>query len=222
MHLTSFSRAALVCAVAGFTGGLAAPSTATDLRGFASAGPLGVLLFQPCDGKKISARLLKVEDGTPDSALTSGIDEVRKIMLDSGRPVYVEFRGDKTGTAVTARQFRRALGTVEVCGAFDLGAGSRLLALGSDPPWRFELTAAGGRLERPGLKPVRFPVGAFAQPQKDGTTRVFDAWSPQDGGTIRLEVNEELCSDGRSESAYGARATLRYGSQSYAGCAALY
>jgi uncharacterized membrane protein len=49
---------------------------------------------------------------------------------------------------------------------------------------------------------------------------VADAWSPQDGGSIRLELTEELCSDGRSESAFGARVTLRYGSTTYEGCAA--
>lgn len=197
------------------------PSVAADLRGFASAGPFGIL-FQPCEGKKVSARTLKVEDATPDGALSAGIDDVRKIMLDSSRPIYVELRGDVAGLSVTARQFRRALGTIEGCGTNELAPGTRLLAGGDEPPWRFVLTAAGARFERPGQKTVRFPAAAFANPQKAGTARVFDAWSPQDGGTIRLELAEQMCSDGRSESAYGARATLRFGSQTFAGCAALY
>jgi len=221
MSKTSFVRGAVACALASGSLALAAPSVAADLRGFASAGPFG-LLFQPCEGRKVSPRALKVEDATPDGALGAGVDEVRKIMLDSSRPLYVEFRGEVAGLTVTARQFRRAVGTIEGCGTTDHAPGTRLLAGGDEPPWRFVLTAAGAQLERPGQKPVRFPAAAFAAPQKAGTARVFDAWSPQDGGTIRLELAEQMCSDGRSESAYGARATLRHGNQTFEGCAALY
>ena len=83
-------------------------SHAADLRGFASLGLNGLILFQPCEGKTLSARTLKVEDATPDTALSAGIDDVRKIMLESGRPLYVEFRGDDCGpcrhrAAISAR-----------------------------------------------------------------------------------------------------------------------
>ena len=202
---------------------LASPAaTAADLRGFASLGLNGLILFQPCEGRKLSPRTLKVEDATPDAALTAGIDDVRKIMLESGRPLYVEFRGDVAGLVATARQFQRALGTVASCDGAptDIAAGTRLAAAGEDPSWRFVLTSGGGQLVRPGQKPVRFPAAAFAALAKPSSSRVVDAWSPQDGGSIRLELTEELCSDGRSESAFGARATLRYGSTTYEGCAA--
>jgi uncharacterized membrane protein len=202
---------------------LAAPSaTAAELRGFASLGLKGLILFQPCEGGKLSTRTLKVEDATPDAALTAGIDDVRRIMLESDRPLYVEFRGDVAGLVATARQFQRALGTVANCDSAptDIAAGTRAWASGEDPSWRFVLTPGGGQLVRPGLKPVRFPAAAFAELTKSSPARVVDAWSPQDGGSIRLELTEELCSDGRSESAFGARATLRYGSTTYEGCAA--
>lgn len=201
---------------------LAATAQAADLRGFASLGLNGLILFQPCDGKKPSTRTLRVEDETPDAVLSAGIDEVRKIMLESGRPLYVEFRGDTAGLVVTARQFQRALGTVAACEAAptDIAPGTRLSAYGDDPSWRFVLTGAGGQLDRPGQKPVRFPAAAFTSPAKIDASRIHDAWSPLDGGTIRLELNEQLCSDGRSETAYGARVTLRYGSTAYEGCAA--
>ncbi len=142
-------------------------------------------------------------------------------MLESGRPLYVEFRGDIAGPVVTARQFQRALGTVASCATApsDIAAGARLWAFGAEPAWRFVLTTGGGQFERPGQKPVRFPAAAFAAPAQ-AQSRVVDAWSPQDGGTIRLELTEQMCSDGRSETAYGARVTLRYGSTTYEGCAA--
>lgn len=196
--------------------------TAAELRGFASLGLKGLILFQPCEGRKLAPRTLKVEDATPEAALTAGIDDVRKIMLESGRPLYVEFRADVTGLTATARQFQRALGTVATCdnAPTDIAAATRLWAAGEDPAWRFVVTSGGAQLERPGQKPVRFPASAFAAPAGLSSSRVIDAWSPQDGGSIRLELTEELCSDGRSESAFGARATLRYGSATYEGCAA--
>lgn len=202
---------------------LAVPAaTAAELRGFASLGLNGLILFQPCEGRKLAPRTLRVEDATPDTALTAGIDEVRRIMLESGRPLYVELRADVAGLVATARQFQRALGTVASCASAptDIAAGTRLWAAGDDPSWRFVLSPSGGQLERPGQKPVRFPAAAFAAPAKPSPARVIDAWSPLDGGSIRLELTEGLCSDGRSESAFGARATLRYGSTTFEGCAA--
>jgi uncharacterized membrane protein len=222
MPKNSFARIAMACAAACGALVTSTPGMAAELRGFASAGLFGVMLFQPCEGKKVSARALKVEDATPDGALTAGVNSVRKIMLDPGRPLYVEFSGDVAGLAVKARRFRRAVGTVEDCASTGLSPGTRLLAIGDEPPWQFALATSGGRFERPGEEPVRFPATAFARPSQAGAARVYDAWSPQDGGSIRLEVSEQMCSDGRSETAYGARATLRYGSFTYEGCAAVY
>ena len=68
-------------------------------------------------------------------------------------------------------------------------------------------------------RPVRFPAAAFAA-ARPGRTQVFDAWSVRDGGTVRIEVTEELCVEERSETASGARVTLRYASTSVEGCAA--
>ncbi len=201
--------------------GASAAAVAADLRGFVSNGPEGLLLFQACNGAQLSQQTTKINDKTPDEALTTGTVAVREIMLDSGRPLYVEFRGDVAGPIATARQFQRAIGHVETCTAAPReAAATRLLASGEDPPWRFVATATAARLEWPGARPVRFPGAPFKASAVDGKARVYDAWSPQDGGTIRIEFVEEMCSDGRSETAYGARVTLRYGSRSFEGCAA--
>ena len=151
-----------------------ATADAADFRGFASAGPLGVILFQPCEGKTMSPRTFKIEDNTPDGALMAGIDDVRAIMLNSGRPLYVEFRGDAKGILVTARQFQRAVGTAESCidAPRDIPAGVRFWAGGGDPGWLFVATVQGAQLERPGEKPVRFPAAPFLAPSKgDGHAR---------------------------------------------------
>ncbi len=195
---------------------------AADYRGFASAGPLGVILFQECKGRAPAARLVNLEDETAESALAAGIEDVRRIMLDSNRPLYVEFDGIGAGARVKARRFRRAVGTVESCADAlkDVPPGTRLWATGSDPAWLLIATAAGARFERPGEKPVRFAAASFAAPAKPASARIIDAWSAQDGGTIRIEITQQMCSDGRSETAYGAQVTVRYGSRTYEGCAA--
>jgi uncharacterized membrane protein len=147
---------------------------------------------------------------------------VRQIMLDPARPLYVEFQGQTSKGVATANQFQRASGQVNSCAAALKGATSnhRLLASGEDPPWKFEATTTSARLDVPGSKPVRFPAATFSSPTMAGQTRIFDAWSAQDGGSIRIEVIEQMCSDGRSETAYGARVVARYGSRSFEGCAA--
>jgi uncharacterized membrane protein len=216
------ARSLAAVALGALTALASATADAADFRGFASAGPLGVILFQPCEGRTMSSRTFKIEDNTPDGALMAGIDDVRAIMLNSGRPLYVEFRGDAKGILVTARQFQRAVGTAESCidAPRDILAGVRFWAQGGDPGWRFVATAQDAQFERPGEKPVRFPVAPFLAPSKGEGTRVVDAWSSLDSGTVRVEITEEMCSDGRSETAYGAKVMLRYGSRSYEGCAA--
>lgn len=209
-------------ATATFLFGMATTAVAADLRGFVSNGPEGLLFFHACNGAQLSSQMVPVVDKTPEEALTAGTVVVREIMLDSGRPLYVEFRGDVAGKAITARQFHRALGPVETCAAApkDGAASARVLAVGENPPWRFVMTAAGAKFERIGQKPVRFPAVPLVKASEDGNVRVLDAWSTLDGGTIRLEITEQMCSDGHSETAYGATAFVRLGSRTFEGCAA--
>jgi uncharacterized membrane protein len=217
-----FTRRLAAVALSGLAALASAAAGAADFRGFASAGPLGVILFQPCEGKTMSSRTFKVEDNTPDGALMAGIDAVRAIMLNSGRPLYVEFRGDAKGILAAARQFQRAVGTAESCldAPRDIPDGARFWAGGGEPGWLLLVNAQGAQLERPGVKPVRFPAAPFLAPSRGESARVIDAWSSLDGGTVRVEITEQMCSDGRSETAYGATVMLRYGSRSYEGCAA--
>ena len=194
---------------------------AADYRGFASPGPLGVILFQACQGKDAARNVTKIEDVTPDAAMSAGLEAVREIMLGAGRPIYVEFRGNPTGKGVKATHFVRAVGTLETCAAAldSLPPRAPFWAGGQDPTWQLVVNPGEARFERPGEKPVRFPATPFALSAKPAAKRTIDAWSPTDGGTVRVEVTAEMCSDGRSETAYGAKATVRYGSTTYEGCA---
>jgi uncharacterized membrane protein len=202
--------------------GQALANPGRDIKGFISEGIGDVLLFSPCHGKTQSKKQFRLLDKTNNEVLSAGVQEVRHLMLDRSQPMYAEFRGDTAGVVVTARQLHRLIGHIDSCPAAptDIAAGTRLLASGEEPFWRFTLAADGGRLQMDGLKqPIRFPANEFKAPSVVDKARIYDAWSPLDGGTVRIEIEERMCSDGRSEVATGARVTLRYVSKSFEGCA---
>ena len=206
--------------VAGGLLGCAAVVGAADFRGFVTEGPAGLLVFQTCQGNAVSKQLLRLSDRTPDTAITAGVTAVRGVMRDKEAPVFVEFSGEQSGTLITARRFQRAIGHIQECTALPKDGGARLLASGMDPMWRLVVDAAGGRLELRDRKTVRFPAAPFSSPGKSGRAQTFDAWSPQDGGTVRVELTEALCRQDGAETATGAQVVLRYGSTTVEGCAA--
>ncbi|MDH5207881.1 MAG: hypothetical protein OEW34_04535 [Burkholderiaceae bacterium] len=210
------------CLAGVLAAGLAGGAAAADFRGFVTDGPAGLLVFQSCQGASLGPRASKLSDKSPDTALTAGVAAVRQVMENAGRPLYVEFAGDDAGSVVTVRRFRRAVGHILSCAGAprDIPAGARLHASGVDPNWRFVATPEGGRLELADGKVVRFPASPFSARDGAGRTQRFDAWSAQDGGTVRIEVTEEMCIDERAETATGARVALRYSSTSVEGCAA--
>lgn len=215
------ARAARVATVALVATGASAAAAAADFRGFVSDGPAGLLVFQPCQGASLGRQMFRVSDKSPDTALTAGASAVRQVMEDASRPLYVEFAGEASGNALTVRRFHRAIGHVLACANAprDIPPGTALHASGAEAGWSFIATPAGAQLVLAPGKTVRFPAAAF-KPAKSGGTQVFDAWSARDGGTIRVEVTERLCLEERTETAAGARVTLRYSSTSVEGCAA--
>ena len=214
------ARAVRVAAIGLVAAGASGVAAAADFRGFVSDGPAGLLVFQPCQGSSLGRQIFKVSDKSPDTALTAGASAVRQVMQDASRPLYVEFAGEGSGNSLTVRRFHRAIGHVLSCASApkDIPNGTALQASGAEG-WRFVATSNSAQLELAPGKVVRFPASAFV-PTKSGRTQVFDAWSARDGGTIRVEVTEEVCLEERSETASGARVTLRYASTSVEGCAA--
>jgi hypothetical protein len=201
--------------------GTATGAAAAEFRGFVSDGPAGLFVFKPCQGASLGRQAFKVTDRSPGAALTAGASAVRQVMEDASRPLYVEFVGEASGTALTVRRFQRAIGHVLACASVpkDIAPGTTFQASGADTGWRFVATSAGAQLDLGPGKTVRFPAAAFA-PTKSGGAQTFDAWSARDGGTVRVEVREEMCLEERTETASGARVSLRYASTSVEGCAA--
>lgn len=217
------ARRALVCCAFSL---FAATSAAADIRGFVSEGGAGVLQYQPCNGAVMSQQLFPIDDKTPNGSLRAGVGAVRQIMLHRYRPLYVEMRGERGKTNATAFQFQRALGTIESCKSLpsDIPANARLLATGDGPSWRLIVTDAAAVLELPDKVSVKVPVAVFktagtSQASKDALVRRYDAQSA-DGTPIRIEVNPQMCSDGRSETSYGARVVVRIEKRVLQGCAA--
>lgn len=199
----------------------ASAAPAIDQRGFISDGVAGGLLFQRCDAAGQAAPEVLLLDKTPSASLRAGVREVRQVMLEPGRPLYVEFRGDVAGVTVTARQFQRAIGHVASCAAAPplLAANVGLFAEGRTPAWRLQSTPAGARLEVAGAKPVQFKTVQLAAAEGGSAARKFNATAAQ-GMAVRLEVTEQACGDSRSETAYGARIVMHLGERLMEGCAA--
>jgi uncharacterized membrane protein len=215
-------RAFLFCAFA-LT---ATAAVAAELRGFVSEGGAGVLQFQFCNGPVLGRELFPIEDKTPNGALRQGVGAVRQIMLRRYQPLYVEMRGNRGKTNATAYQFQRAVGTVDSCKTLprDIASNIRLLAAGEGPAWRLVVTDAAAVLELPDKVSVKLPAAAFKAAGTDHTAketipRAYEARSPE-GIPIRVEVNPQMCTDGRSETAYGARVIVRFEKQTFQGCAA--
>ena len=135
-------------------------------------------------------------------------------------------RGDRGKTNTTAYQFQRATGTVESCKTLprDIASNVRLLAAGEGPSWRLVVTDSTAVLELPDKVTVKLPVTAFKaagthRTAKETMLRTYEARTA-DGKPIRVEVNPQMCTDGRSETAYGARVALRFEKRVLQGCAA--
>ena len=174
----------------------ATASVAADLRGFVSEGAAGVLQFQFCNGPVLGRELFPIDDKTPNGSLRQGVGAVRQIMLHRYRPLYVEVRGERGKTNVTAYQFQRAVGTVESCKSLprDIASNVRLLAAGEGPAWRLVVTDTTALLELPdkvfakasrrGIQERRVQ----SRPQRKSLPRTYDAQSAN-GIPIRVEVN---------------------------------
>ena len=214
-------RAFVYCAFSLF----AATSGAAELRGFVSEGGAGVLQYQPCNGVTLSQQLFPIDDKTPNSSLRAGVGAVRQIMLHRYRPLYVEMRGERGKTNTTVYQFQRAVGTVESCAKLprDIAQNIRLLASGEGPVWRLVVTDSTATLELPD-KAIKLSASAFKtagvdQAAKETVSRIYETQLP-DGAPLRVEVTPQMCTDGKSETAYGARVTVRSGNGILQGCAA--
>jgi uncharacterized membrane protein len=193
----------------------------SDQRGFVSEGIAGALLFQRCDAASPSEKLMLVLDKSPGNALTAGVGEVRQVMHDPDRPLYVEFRGEAAGDKLTVRQFHRAIGHVASCAAAPaLPAGVRLLVQGGQPAWRLQSSPSGARLEVVGKKALQFEPMSLTTFDTAKRVRTFTAMPLPGGAPMRLVLTEEACNDSGSETAYGARAVAQWGTQRMEGCAA--
>lgn len=206
---------------------VATTSVAAELRGFISEGGAGVLQYQPCNGAAMSQQLFPIDDKTANGSLRAGVGAVRQIMLHRYRPLYVEMRGERGKTTATVYQFQRAVGTVESCKSLprDIPSNVRLLARGEGPSWRLTVTDNNSAvLELPDKLSVKLPGALFkandaAQGGKAALPRAYEGRSAE-GTIVGVEINPQMCTDGRSETAFGARVTVRLEKRILQGCAA--
>ena len=137
------------------------------------------------------------------------------------RPLYVEMRGERSKTNTTC-SVQRALGTVEYAPSYRVILQRHsMLASGEGPPGDGRSDSAA-TLELPDKVSRKLPVSAFKamdQAAKEALSRIYETPLP-DGIPLRVEVVPQMCTDGKSETAYGARVSVRSGKGILQGCAA--
>lgn len=196
---------------------------AQALQGFVSEETLpGILSFRRCQGGKQVALPYLLDDLSAHRALLVGVMAVRDAQMNRDRPMYVEFQGVLGDKLVAVHRFERAIGYLENCSEAlkTAPADATLFAEGMSPAtWRFVVNRSGARFTLPGAKPLRFESKDFSAPRIEDGKKIYDAWSPLDGGTLHLEITEEPCLEPAAETAFGAQALLRLGHETYEGCA---
>lgn len=190
------------------------------VQGFVKTGDAsGIWTLRRCG----SAIDVPLQDRTPGDALTVGVAEVKRVMQDPRRGVFVEFEGSTSANEAVAHRLWRVLGHVSDCAKVPSNVASdvRLWATGDDPDWRLVVRGAVATFTRFGGERLAFPAAPLT-PQVP--RRSYEA---QSGSTrLTVEIDEALCVDAVAEAAYGARVTatvLEKGkTRRMTGCAARY
>ncbi len=186
-------------------------------RGFITIEPAnGQWLFTAC-GTRAAVALV---DRTAGHVQTEVVVEVRKVMQDRARGVFVEFRGWADERQAVVQRFFRALGYVADCPSApaNIRPTTRLWASGNEPFWRFDATPKRATLTVPGSATLHFPPGAFERAKASAYEADTEA------ARLRLEIVEQPCMDTMAEAGFGAQAVLRLTrggkTQTLKGCAA--
>lgn len=171
-------------------------------RGFVTIEPAnGQWLFTAC-GTRAAVVLV---DRTPGDSLTEVVAEVRKVMQDRARGVFVEFRGWADGRQGVVQRFFRALGYVADCPSApaNIRSTARLWASGNEPSWRFDVTPKRATLTVLGSATLHFSAVAFERAKASA----YEAHT--ETTRLRLDIVEQPCMDTMAEAGFGAEALIR-------------
>ena len=189
-------------------GALVHPTTAAETqiwRGNFLVGRPGAM-FSPCrTGERLS-----LEDATPDRALEAAY---RELARRPGRPIFVEFAGQRDGTRIRATRFERA--QAEGPGCREALADVRLRAYGFNPFIQLEARASSVLLRQsPASAPLEYAGAAL---------RLVDGEARYEGVTadsvLRLRVRATPCREALSSAIFSYEALLEVDGARYAICA---
>jgi len=196
----------------------AEPPAETLVRGFVQTGDAsGVWTLRRCG----DTTDVPVQDKTPSEALTVGVAEIKRVMQDARKPVFVEFQGSVGGAEVVARRLWRVLEYVADCANApdNVAADAKFWASGNEPNWRLVVRGKVATFTRFGGERIAFDAAALTQ---QVPRRIYKAQSS--GTQLTIEIDEEICLDTMAEAAFGARVTAtvrnKSGSRALKGCAA--
>ncbi|MCU0345633.1 MAG: hypothetical protein MUC59_01735 [Saprospiraceae bacterium] len=91
-------------------------------------------------------------------------------------------------------------------------------ALGTEPFWQAQVSAAEGIIEYRGMDDDRTKVFAYQPPVEEKGVKIYAGVNQESGDNIRIEVEDRPCGDGMSDRAYQLSLKLTINGKDLSGC----
>jgi len=91
-------------------------------------------------------------------------------------------------------------------------------AVGTEPFWQAEISAAEGVIEYRGMDDEQTKVFAYQSPTIEDSVKIYTGVNQDSGDNIRIEVSKKPCSDGMSDRNYRLQVKLNVNGKEMNGC----
>lgn len=91
-------------------------------------------------------------------------------------------------------------------------------AVGTEPFWYAQVSAAEGIIEYRGMEDEKTKVFAYQSPVQADSTKIFTGVNQDSGDNIRIELSNKPCSDGMSDRQYSLEVKLSMNGKALNGC----
>ena len=145
---------------------------------------------------------------------------------DPGQPIFAEVKGFKTPYYGNHALSGDHSGFFVVTEIIDLEAKNfrntcilyEFWALGTEPFWQVQVSAAEGVIEYRGMDDDRTKVFTYQPPVEEEGVKIYTGVNQESGDNIRIAVQDGPCSDGMSETSHKLSVKLAMNGKELNGC----